>query len=148
MAQLKFPSINYIILSGRLVNDPTVRALPSGSKVLEFRIASNRRNGQREENLYINCIYTYTGDRVDKYSGILKTGYPIILEGRLRYREWTDQNNNRRSIYEIIVGKIHLLEKVELEEPVIEPPPDDTIEKDKVKINFDEETIDEDDIPF
>lgn len=148
MAQLKLPSVNHIILSGRLVSDSVIRSLRSGSKVLEFRIASNRRytyNDQlREETLYINCVYI--GNRVDEYSNILKSGYPIILEGRLRYREWTDKNENKKKAYDIVVGRIHLLEKTESEEPVIEPPPDDTEDKDKV--NFDEESVDEDDIPF
>ncbi|MEO0144236.1 MAG: single-stranded DNA-binding protein [candidate division WOR-3 bacterium] len=151
MAQLRFPNINFVILSGRLVNDASPKTLPSGKQILEFRVASNRRylynNEQREENLFINCIYI--GQRVLEYSEILKTGYPVVIEGRLRYREWTDTNNNKRSTYEIIVSRIHLLEKREVEDVVVEPPADDEIEeKPSIKMNFDEEEVDENDIPF
>jgi single-strand DNA-binding protein len=154
MAQLRFPYINSIILSGRLVNDSSIKVIPtSGKQVLEFRIATNRRyilNGEnREETLYINCIYM--GQRVNEYSEILKTGFPIIVEGRLRYREWTDQNNNKRSTYEIIVSRIHLLERKEQFIEEVEPPPEsDELEKEKpsFQMNLDEEEISEEDIPF
>ncbi len=150
MAQLRFPNINFVMLSGRLVQDSSSKTLPSGKQILEFRIASNRRyvynNEQREESLYINCIYI--GQRVLEYSEILKTGYPIVIEGRLRYREWTDTNNNRRNTYEIIVSRIHLLGKKEAEDIVVEPPTEEVEEKPSIKMNFDEEVIDEDDIPF
>ncbi len=152
MAQLRFPTINFVFLSGRLVSDSSIKTLPSGKQILEFRLASNRRylynNEQREENLYINCIYL--GQRVLDYSQILKMGYPIVVEGRLRYREWTDTNNNKRSAYEIIVNRIHLLEKRETDDVVVEPPPDEEgiAESPSIKMNFDEESIDEDEIPF
>jgi len=99
--------------------------------------------------LYINCIYM--GQRVNEYSEILKTGFPIIVEGRLRYREWTDQNNNKRSTYEIIVSRIHLLERKEQFIEEVEPPPEpDELEKEKpsFQMNLDEEEISEEDIPF
>ncbi len=152
MAQLRFPTINFIVLSGRLVSDSSVKTLPSGKQILEFRLASNRRylynNEKKEENLYINCIYL--GQRVLDYFQILKMGYPIVVEGRLRYREWTDINNNKRSTYEIIVNRIHLLERKEVEDIVVEPPPDEEelSENPSIKMNFDEELIDENDIPF
>ncbi len=153
MAQLKFPYINSVILSGRLVNDSNIKVLPtSGKQILEFRIATNRRyilNGEnREEVLYINCIYM--GQRVNEYSEVLKTGFPIIVEGRLRYREWTDQNNNKRSTYEIIVSRIHLLERKDVVGEVEPPPDSDEVEKEKpsFQMNLDEEEISEEDIPF
>jgi len=153
MAQLRFPYINSIILSGRLVNDSSIKVLPtSGKQILEFRIATNRRyilNGEnREETLYINCIYM--GQRINEYSEILKTGFPIIVEGRLRYREWTDQNNNKRNTYEIIVNRIHLLERKDVIGEVEPPPEPDELEKEKpsFQMNLDEEEISEEDIPF
>jgi len=153
MAQLRFPYINSIILSGRLVNDSSIKVLPtSGKQILEFRIATNRRyilNGEnREETLYINCIYM--GQRINEYSEILKTGFPIIVEGRLRYREWTDQNNNKRNTYEIIVNRIHLLERKDVIREVEPPPEPDEVEKEKpsFQMNLDEEEISEEDIPF
>jgi single-stranded DNA-binding protein len=91
------------------------------------------------------------GQRVNEYSEILKTGFPIIVEGRLRYREWTDQNNNKRSTYEIIVNRIHLLERKEQFIEEVEPPPEtDELEKEKpsFQMNLDEEEISEEDIPF
>jgi len=156
MAQLRFPNINFIMISGRLVNDSSIKTLPSGKQILEFRIASNRRylynNEQREENLYINCIYI--GNRVIEYSEILKTGYPIIIEGRLRYREWLDQNNNKRITYEIVATRLHPLERLEkIEEPLEAKPPEDEEfeileDKPQIKPNFDEEAVSEDEIPF
>ena len=43
MADLRLPSINYVILSGRLTADPELRYTPNGTPVLNMQIASNRR---------------------------------------------------------------------------------------------------------
>jgi single-strand DNA-binding protein len=151
MANLRFPSINLVVISGRLVDDSNVKELPSGSKILEFRIALTRRymynEEMREEPLFINCVYT--GKAVEDYSQLLKKGFPIIIEGRLRYREWKDQNDNKKYTYEIFANRIHLLQRSENEQTVNLVSNDDNEDEEvNKKFNFDEEEVGPNDLPF
>ena len=151
MSELRLPHINFIILSGRLVDDPKLMHLPSGKPVVNFRIASTRRfqvNGEwREETLFINCVYLSKG--AEDIAKRLSKGKAIVVEGRLRYREWEDPGTgSRRNTYEIVVYRVHSLEKLRSEEePIVELPKEDIIEG-APDINFDEDDNLDEDLPF
>ena len=151
MSQLRLPHINFILLSGRLVSDAELKHLPSGKPVVNFRLASTRRfqvNGEwREETLFINCVYLSRG--AEEIVRRLTKGKAVIVEGRLRYREWDDPSTGaRRNTYEVVVYRIHTLEKEGVEEePVIELPKEDIIEG-PPEINFDEDDDINEELPF
>jgi single-strand DNA-binding protein len=83
--------LNKTFIIGNLTRDPEVKALPSGSKVCSFGMATNRvykdKNGQRQETVEYHNIVVFgrTAELVAQY---LKKGSQAFIEGRLQTRSW------------------------------------------------------------
>jgi len=124
-------NLNKVILIGRLTQDPQLKNLPSGTKVANFGLATDRyfvdKSGQkRQETEFHNIVlFSKLADIASKY---LKRGSLVMVEGRIRTRNWQDNSGNQRSKTEIIVERLQLgprgVKKVETpsegEIPVIE----------------------------
>ncbi len=126
MADLRLPSINYVILSGRLTRDPELRYTPTGNPVLNMRLASSRRfqagEEWKEETLYIDVVLW--GPQAERLSPRLSKGSPVVVEGRLRYREW-EGDTGKRSVIELVAWRVQALEKAGAEAPEGEAAPGD-----------------------
>lgn len=90
--------INIVVLLGRLVRDPLVRN--NGKKMATFCLASNRRyrdksNTVQEETAFVAC--KCFGGWTDQIVG-RKKGDTIIVEGRLRTENWTDEGTSRSQL--------------------------------------------------
>ncbi len=98
-------SYNKVIMIGNLTRDPELRALPTGTPVVEFGLASTRRynsqnSGQREQTCFIDVrFYGRLAEVIHTY---MKKGRPILVEGRLEYASWTSQDGSKRSKHRII----------------------------------------------
>lgn len=126
---------NKIILIGRLTKDPESKYTPSGTLVSTFRLASGRvytdKNGEKqEETLFINVI-TWGGksnlaENVSKY---LKKGSLVLVEGRLRIRNYETSDGSKKIAVEVIANTVKFLSKREEEGPSeeIEEPVDEEI---------------------
>ncbi len=93
-------SYNKVILLGNLTRDPQMSYLPSGSAVVEFGIATNRRwlgqdGQQHEEVCFTDC--RMFGKRAEVVQRYFKKGGLIFVEGRLSYDSWTAQDGSKRS---------------------------------------------------
>lgn len=83
--------LNKVILYGNLTRDPELKALPSGSQVAEFGIATNRtykdKDGSKKEEVDFHNIVAFgrTAEVIKQY---LVKGRPIFIEGRIRTRSW------------------------------------------------------------
>jgi len=114
MADIRVPDLNIVLIAGRLVRDPEIRATPSGRTVTRFTMANNRRfkskDGEtKEEVIYISVVsWDSQADYVYKN---LHKGRPVLVEGRLRQDEWDDPTTNqRRSRFEIVARNIQPLD--------------------------------------
>ncbi|MEO0267688.1 MAG: single-stranded DNA-binding protein [candidate division WOR-3 bacterium] len=139
MADLKVPRVNYVLLSGRLTDDPQMTFTPKGTPVTKFRIASSRlykdplTGGWKEDTLYID-IKTF-GELAERCHKRLSKGSPVLLEGRLNYRSWETSDGQKKSLIEIIGFRIQFLEKkaeeiqeeIPEEEGIIEEEPDEDL---------------------
>jgi single-strand DNA-binding protein len=100
-------SFNKIILMGNLTRDPQLKYLPSGTPVCEFGLATNRRwtdqaSGQQREAVnFIDC--QAMGKQAELLSRSFTKGKPILVEGRLDFRQWTTQAGEKRSKHEVFV---------------------------------------------
>jgi single-strand DNA-binding protein len=86
--------LNKTFLYGNLTRDPELKALPSGTKVAEFAIATNRSykdaNGQtKDETQYHNIIVF--GRQAETSSQYLRKGQGVLIEGRIQTRSWDDK---------------------------------------------------------
>lgn len=98
--------INRVQLYGNLTRDPEVKALPSGSQVANFSVATNRtwkdkETGKQEEQVeYHNCVaFGRTAEVIGQY---MKKGKPILIDGRIQTRSW-EKDGVKQYRTEIIV---------------------------------------------
>lgn len=104
---------NKVILVGNLTRDPELRYLPSGSAVTNTAIATNRRykkqdGTQGEEVCFIDiAFFGRTAEVANQY---LKRGSKVLVEGRLRLEQWTDQTGGKRSKHAITVDNMQMLD--------------------------------------
>jgi single-strand DNA-binding protein len=105
-------NINRVIVTGNLTRDPELRSLQSGTAVCKLRIAVNsRRKDQSGEwvdkpNYFDVTVWGAQGENCATY---LSKGRPVAIDGRLDWREWEDQNGNKRQSVEIIADTVQFL---------------------------------------
>lgn len=106
-------NINRVILTGNLTRDVELRHTNAGTAVANLRIAVNTRvkNGQTGEwgdkpNYFDVTVWGKQGENCAQY---LSKGRPIAVDGRLEWREWQDNNQNKRQSVEIIADSIQFL---------------------------------------
>lgn len=91
--------LNKVFLYGNLTRDPEVKALPSGTQVANFSIATNRvykdKNGQKQESVEFHNIVAF-GKLAELIGQYLKKGRPIFVEGRIQTRSWDDQTSGQK----------------------------------------------------
>ncbi|MGE0481554.1 MAG: single-stranded DNA-binding protein [Phycisphaerae bacterium] len=98
-------SFNRVILMGNLTRDPQLKYLPSNTPVCEFGVATNRKwrdkdGQQREEVCFVDvAAFGRTGETINQY---MTKGRPILIEGRLKYDQWTAQDGGKRSKLSVI----------------------------------------------
>ena len=142
MADIKVPSLNLVILSGRLTQDPELRYTPSGRPVAKMRLAVTRRyksqDGEwQDETLFIDV--TAWGELAERCDRMLSKGSPLVVQGRLRSRSWETETGQKRSAVEVVARSIQFLEKFGAPEEI-----EVTQEEEPLK----EGTPEEEDLPF
>jgi len=83
--------LNKVQIIGNLTRDPELKALPSGSTVVNFSVATNRTwkdaNGQKQEAVeYHNIVFF--GKSAEIIAQYVFKGHQIYIEGRLSTRSW------------------------------------------------------------
>jgi len=100
-----------ITIVGNLVEDPELRFTPSGAAVAAFRIAStpsrfNKDTSKWEdgESLFLRCsVWRQAAENVAES---LQRGMRVIVQGRLKQREWETKEGEKRTSYEIDVDEV------------------------------------------
>lgn len=105
-------SLNKVFLVGNLTKDPEIRFVPSGQAVANLRMATNRKykagNGEwKEEVTYLGVeVWGKSAEACGEY---LKKGSPLLVEGRLKLKEWTAQDGQKRSMLEVVAERVQFL---------------------------------------
>ncbi len=100
--------LNKVFIIGNLTRDPEIRALPSGSKVCSFGVATNRiykdKDGNKQEATEFHNISAFAklGELAGQY---LKKGQQVLVEGRIQTRTW-ETNGEKKNRTEIIADNI------------------------------------------
>lgn len=102
--------MNNVCLIGRLTKTTELRKTTSGTSVISFTLAVNRRvkkDGQQEAD-FINCqAWKGVADVLFKYT---KKGSLIGIDGRIQTRSYDDKNGKRVYVTEVVVENLDLLE--------------------------------------
>lgn len=105
-------NLNKVILGGRLTADPELKQTQTGISVASFKIAVNRRYQNREtqqtEADFFNCIAWRS--QADFVSRFFRKGSSICVIGTIQNRTWTDQQNVKHYITEIIADDIQFVD--------------------------------------
>lgn len=100
--------LNHITIMGRLTRDPEMRRTGSGVAVTSFTVAVDRDiapKGQDKETDFIDCVaWRNTGEFVNSY---FTKGRMIVVSGRLQIREFTDKNNTKRRVAEVVADNCY-----------------------------------------
>ena len=104
-------SMNRVILVGNLTKDPELKFITSGSAVANFRMAINRKwkdaQGQQKEEVCFVGVVVW-GKQAEACGEYLKKGSPVMVEGRLQFREW-GKDGDKRSILEVVAERVQFL---------------------------------------
>jgi single-strand DNA-binding protein len=104
--------INRVTIVGNLTRDPELRTLPSGGSVCSLRVAVNSRRRDQsgewveEPNFFNVSIF---GNSADAAGRFLSKGRQVAVDGRLRWREWQDQQGNKRESIEIVAQEVQFI---------------------------------------
>lgn len=107
-------SINKAILIGNVGKDPVVRRTEGGAVVANFSIATTEKykdksgNVQEQTEWHNIVCWNGTAEIVEKYVG---KGSQIYIEGKIKNREWIDQEGKDHSRTEILANVIKRLGK-------------------------------------
>jgi len=105
-------SYNRVIVAGNLTRDPQLSYTPNNMPVCEFGLAINRRwkdrNGSmRDEVCYVDLVsYGRGAEVINQY---MRKGRSILVEGRLRLRQWTNQEGQKRNKLDVVVENFTFL---------------------------------------
>jgi single-strand DNA-binding protein len=105
-------NINRVVLTGNLTRDPELRNTNSGTAVCSLRIATNSRrkdasgNWVEKPNYFDVTVWGAQGENCAQY---LSKGRPVAVDGRLDWREWQDQQGNKRQSIDIIADSVQFL---------------------------------------
>ncbi|MCD6433038.1 MAG: single-stranded DNA-binding protein [Sulfurimonas sp.] len=103
---------NKIILLGNLTRDIELKYSQGGMAIASTAIATSRKfkvNGeQREEVCFVDI--TFFGRSAEVANQYLRKGSKILVEGRLKLDQWTDQNGQKRSKHGVVVETMKMLD--------------------------------------
>jgi single-strand DNA-binding protein len=114
-------SVNKVILLGNLGQDPEVRYTQSGDAVVNLSVATTEKwkdkaTGQTKENTEWHKVGIF-GKPAEVAAQYLKKGSQIYVEGRLKYKKYTDKNGIEKVNAEIISEDFKMLGKSETQKP-------------------------------
>ncbi len=103
---------NKIILVGNLTRDIELRYTQGGTAVSNTAIATSRKfkaqdGTQKEEVCFVDI--TFFGRTAEVANQYLKRGSKVLVEGRLKLDQWTDQNGGKRSKHSVTVDTMQML---------------------------------------
>lgn len=102
---------NKVIIVGHLTRDIELRYTQSGAAIGKSAIAVTHKftiNGEKKEDTCFIDI-SFFGKGAEIANQYLRKGSKLLIEGRLKFEQWTDQNGQNRSKHSISVESMEML---------------------------------------
>lgn len=105
-------NVNRVVITGNLTRDPEYKEPREGVQVTNLRVAVNEREkqgdtwGERANYFDVTCF----GALAKNVSQYLKKGSGLAIDGRLRWREWTNDAGDKRQGVSIIASAVQFLD--------------------------------------
>ncbi|DAB27761.1 MAG: single-stranded DNA-binding protein [Sulfurimonas sp. RIFOXYD12_FULL_33_39] len=103
---------NKVILVGNLTRDIELRYSQGGMAIANSAIATSRKftvNGEKKEEVCFVDI-TFFARSAEIANQYLRKGSKILVEGRLNFDQWVDQNGQKRSKHSVVVETMQMLD--------------------------------------
>ena len=103
---------NKVILVGNLTRDIELRYSQGGMAIANTAIATSRKftvNGEKREEVCFVDI-TFFARSAEIANQYLRKGSKILVEGRLNFDQWVDQNGQKRSKHSVVVETMQMLD--------------------------------------
>ena len=104
--------VNRVFLIGNLGANPEVRSTQGGQTVANLRLATTERwtdrNGQKQEQTEWHNVVVW-GKQAEIVGQYLTKGRQIYVEGRIRTRQWQDQQGQKRYTTEVVAQRVQML---------------------------------------
>ena len=102
-------SINKVILVGNIGQEPQVRTMNSGQKVVSFSLATSERwrdrsSGEQKEQTEWHRVVIFNPNLVDVAERMLQKGTKLYLEGSLNTRKWQNQQGTDVFTTEVVLN--------------------------------------------
>jgi single-strand DNA-binding protein len=106
-------NFNRLIIIGNLTRDPELKQLPSGQGLCKFGIASNRQfrnkaTGTLTQEVCFVDIDVW-GPQAESCKQYLQKGRPVLVEGRLKFESWKDNEGHTRSKHSVVAERVVFL---------------------------------------
>ncbi len=105
------PSLNKIVLIGRLTRDPEQRTASTGLTISSFTIAVDRQykdqSGERKTDFFRCKAFRQTADFVGQY---VTKGNLVAVEGRVEINEVEGQDGAKRYFTDIVCDRVEQLQ--------------------------------------
>jgi single-strand DNA-binding protein len=103
-------SINKVILVGNIGQEPQVRTMQNGQKVVTFSLATSdrwrdRQTGEQKEQTEWHRIVIFNPNLVEVAERMLQKGTKLYLEGSLRTRKWQNQQGVDTFTTEVVLNQ-------------------------------------------
>lgn len=143
--------LNKVLIYGNLTRDPELKSLPSGMQVASFALATNRvykdRDGNRQEATDFHNIVVF-GRQAETSAQYLKKGAGAFVEGRLQTRSW-DKDGQKQYRTEVVADRVQFGPRGgERGADAAPAQQGDAANKQQEPVDYPEEDINPDDIPF
>jgi single-strand DNA-binding protein len=105
---------NRVQLIGNVGNDPEIKNLEGGKKLVNLTIATNESykndKGEKVEQTEWHRVVAWgkTAEIIEKY---VTKGNQVAIEGKLSHRSYDDKNGEKRYITEVVVSELLMLGK-------------------------------------
>ncbi len=100
-------SVNKVILIGNLGNEPDVRSMQSGDKVVNLSVATSeswkdKATGERREKTEWHRVVVFNQGLVNVCENYLHKGSKVYIEGQLETRSW-EQDGQKKYTTEVVL---------------------------------------------
>lgn len=101
-------NLNRVFFGGHLTRSPEMKYTASKMAIANFGVACNRKvKDKPDEVCFIDvAAFGKTAELINQHLG---KGDPILIEGRLNYRQWESKDRKKQSKLEVVVDQFHFV---------------------------------------
>lgn len=106
-------SFNRVIIVGNLTRDPEYKQLASGQATSRLPIASNRQYKNKQTGAMVQEVcyidVDVWGAQAESCRQYLQKGRAVLIEGRLKFDSWKDNDGQTRSKHSVVADRVVFL---------------------------------------